>query len=60
MRRGWSGEAAREDRLADCEKSTSSEAATHESLGAVGFCREAATDHSPGLQPWVTRSQNTP
>jgi hypothetical protein len=24
---------------------------------AVGFCREAATDHSPGLQPWVTRTQ---
>ena len=20
---------------------------------ALGFCREAATDHSPGLQPWV-------
>jgi hypothetical protein len=23
----------------------------------VGFRREAATDDSPGLQPWVTRSQ---
>ena len=21
-----------------------------------GFCREAATHHSPGLQPWVTRN----
>ena len=35
MRRGWSGEAAREDRLADCQKSTSSEAATHEAWEAV-------------------------
>ena len=21
----------------------------------VGYCREAARDHSPGLQPWVGR-----
>ena len=28
---------------------------------AVGSCREAATDHSPGLQPWVTLPHsNTP
>ena len=24
---------------------------------SVGFCREAATDHSPGLQPWVRQIQ---
>ena len=24
----------------------------------VGFCREAAQDHSPGLQPWVSWLQS--
>jgi hypothetical protein len=27
---------------------------------SMGFCREAATDHSPGLQPWVRLSVNSP
>jgi len=26
----------------------------------LGPCREAAPDHSPGLQPWVSRTPNTP
>ena len=27
---------------------------------AVGVCREAATQYSPGLQPWVRRSADPP
>jgi hypothetical protein len=27
---------------------------------SIGFCREAATDHSPVLQPWVRPLVNSP